>query len=111
MACQVGPFHPKLIQINLQMNCIAKQKCTDESQKLETRRRDHTIRAKSKYNIYFCILCLCIILCDTRKASENLTFILKQSLVLSSFGVIIVTRPKGDSHQDLIRFDNKKRTK
>ena len=28
----------------------------------------------------FCILCLCIILSDTSKASENLTFILKQSL-------------------------------
>ena len=27
----------------------------------------------------FCILCLCIILCDTSKASENLTFVLKQS--------------------------------
>ena len=33
----------------------------------------------------FCILCLCIILSDTSKASENLTFILKQSLILSSF--------------------------
>ena len=33
----------------------------------------------------FCILCLCIILFDTSKASENLTFILKQSLILSSF--------------------------
>ena len=32
----------------------------------------------------FCILCLCIILCDTSKASENLTFVLKQSLILSS---------------------------
>ena len=27
----------------------------------------------------FCILCLCIILCDISKASENLTFVLKQS--------------------------------
>ena len=33
----------------------------------------------------FCILCLCIILFDISKASENLTFILKQSLILSSF--------------------------
>ena len=32
----------------------------------------------------FCILCLCIILCVTSKASENLTFVLKQSLILSS---------------------------
>ena len=38
----------------------------------------------------FCILCLCIILCDTSKASENLTFILKQSLILSSVFVVIL---------------------
>ena len=38
----------------------------------------------------FCILCLCIILFDTSKASENLTFILKQSLILSSFCVGII---------------------
>ena len=39
----------------------------------------------------FCILCLCIILCATRKASENLTFVLKQSRILSSvFAVIII---------------------
>ena len=51
-------------------------------------------------------LCLCIILCDTRKASENLTFIVKESLILSSVCVIIVTRgPISDSHQDLLRFD------
>ena len=37
-----------------------------------------------------CILCLCIILFDTSKASENLTFILKQSLILSSFCVCII---------------------
>ena len=33
----------------------------------------------------FCILCLCIILFDTSKASENLTFSPKQSLILLSF--------------------------
>ena len=39
----------------------------------------------------FCIICLCIILCATRKASENLTFVLKQSLTLSGvFAVIII---------------------
>ena len=37
----------------------------------------------------FCILCLCIILCDTSKASENLNFALKQSLILSSVFVAI----------------------
>ena len=37
-----------------------------------------------------CILCLCIILCDTSKASENLTFVLKQSLILSSVFVVII---------------------
>ena len=35
--------------------------------------------------------------CDTRKASENISFILKQSLILSNVCIIIVTRPIGDS--------------
>ena len=35
----------------------------------------------------FCILCLCILLCDTSKASENLTFLLKQSLVLGAMKI------------------------
>ena len=34
------------------------------------------------------ILCLCIILCNTRKASENLTFIVKERLILLSVCVI-----------------------
>ena len=37
------------------------------------------------------------ILCGARKDSENLTFILKQSLILSNVCVIIGTRPIGDS--------------
>ena len=36
------------------------------------------------------ILCLCIILCDASKASENLTFVLKQSLILSSAFLVII---------------------
>ena len=43
---------------------------------------------------------LCLILCDTNKASENLTFILKQSLISPvdkmSTCVIITTRPVED---------------
>ena len=39
----------------------------------------------------FCTLCLCIIIvCDTNKASKNLSFILKQSLILSSVFVVII---------------------
>ena len=38
----------------------------------------------------FCILCFCTILFDTSKASVNLTFILKQSLILSRFCVGII---------------------
>ena len=38
LACQAGPFHLTLTQINSEMNCIAKNKCP-ESQKLDTRRR------------------------------------------------------------------------
>ena len=33
----------------------------------------------------FCILSLCIILCDASKASENLTFVLKQSYSVECF--------------------------
>ena len=83
-------------------------RCT-ESQKLDARLEHHITRVKSN-SIYFCILCLYIILCDKKKKKRirNLTFILKQSLILSSFFVIIVTRPIGDSYQDLIRFNNKR---
>ena len=37
----------------------------------------------------FCILCLCIIVCDTSKASENLTFVFSfcQVFLLSSLSV------------------------
>ena len=34
LACQVSPFHLKLTQINSEMNCVAKHKCT-MSQKLD----------------------------------------------------------------------------
>ena len=86
LACQVGPFHLTLTQINSEMNCIAKNKCP-ESQKLDTRRRSENLIAISprvmKSNNIVCthyvkvfgILCLCIILFDTSKVSENLTFI------------------------------------
>ena len=39
----------------------------------------------------FCILCLCIILCDTSKASENLTFETKSHSV-ECFAVVIICR-------------------
>ena len=38
-----------------------------------------------------------LFLFDARKDSENLTFILKQSLILLNVCVIIGTRPIGDS--------------
>ena len=93
--------HLTLTQINSERNYIAKNKCP-ESQKLDTRRRSENLIAISPrvtksnnivcthYVKVFCILCLCIILFDTSKASENLTFILKQSLILSSFCVGII---------------------
>ena len=94
LACQVGPFHLTLTQINSEINCIAKNKCP-ESQKLDARRRSENMIAISPrvtksnnivcthYVKMFCILCLCIILYDTSKAPENLTFVLKQSPILS----------------------------
>ena len=44
LACEVGPFHLTLTQINSEMNCIAKNKCPD-SQKLDTRRRGENFNA------------------------------------------------------------------
>ena len=44
LASQIGPFHLKLTQINSEMNCIAKHKCT-VSQKLDTRRRGENLNA------------------------------------------------------------------
>ena len=96
LACQVGPFHLTLTQINSEINCIAKNKCP-ESQKLDARRRSENMIAISPrvtksnnivcthYVKMFCILCLCIILYDTSKAPENLTFVLKQSHSVDSY--------------------------
>ena len=88
-------------QVSSQVNCIAMYKFTqmyseNESQKPDnlksepersSRRRSENliaIRVTKSNNLVcthyvkvFCILCLCIILLDTSKASENLTFILK----------------------------------
>ena len=47
LACQVGPFHLTLTQINSEMNCIAKNKCP-EDQKLGTRRRGENLNAMSR---------------------------------------------------------------
>ena len=97
LACQVGPFHLTLTQINSEMNCIAKNKFPD-SQKLDMRRRGENFNAcQEQRRVYFCILSLWFILCEARKASENLTFILKQSLILSNVFVVVGTRPIGDS--------------
>ena len=99
-----------LTQINSEMNCKAKNKCP-ESQKLDTRRRGENLNAicdtcQEQQHLYFCILCLLFILCEARKASENLTFILKQSLVLSNVFLLEHDRSVIWSHEDLIRFKN-----
>ena len=44
---------------------------------------------EEQQQLYFCILCLRFIQCEAGKASENLTFILKQSLILSNVCVIV----------------------
>ena len=51
LACQVGPFHLKLTQINSEMNCIAKNKCP-ENQKLDTRRRGENSNVKATTCIF-----------------------------------------------------------
>ena len=50
----------------------------------------------------FCIFCLCIILCDTSKVSENLTLILSSVLV-----VIISVAWISDCRKNYIRFISK----
>ena len=45
-ACQAGPLDLTLTQINLEMNCTAKNKCP-ESQKLDTRHRGENLNATS----------------------------------------------------------------
>ena len=62
LAYQVGPFHLTLTQINLEMICIAYNKCP-ESQKLDMRRRGENLNATSHVShtyqhVYFLILCL-----------------------------------------------------
>ena len=108
LACQVGPFHLTLTHINSEMNCIAKNRRPD-SQKLETRRRGENFNAYQEQRHIFAFF-LFDLLCDARKDSENLNFILKQCLILSNVCVIIgMRRLIGDSHQDLMRFKNNKR--
>ena len=46
LACQVGPFHLMLTQINSEMNYIAKNKYP-ESQKRDTRHRGENLNATS----------------------------------------------------------------
>ena len=103
-----------------QMNSIIMHNCTEmysepEIQNLDdlkpepersSWRRDEKVNADSEASIVrkdyvelfsvkvnlkvFCILCLRIILCDTSTGSENLTFILKQSLILLSVVVCYI---------------------
>ena len=83
------------------VECLLLLECDRSVIQLDTAWPAHTI-----YN-YANVLFVFVFFCDTSKASENLTFI----LILSSVCVIIVTRrPIGDSHQDLMRFKNNKRT-
>ena len=97
LACQVGPFHLTLTQINLEMNCISKNKCP-ESQKLDTRCRGEnaTLHVSRATTCVFLHLCLWFIPCDTRKASENLSF--WNSLILSNVCVVSIT-PRLDNFQ------------
>ena len=109
VACQIGPFHLKLTQIKSEMNCITKHKCT-ESQKLDTRRRGENLNATShvsRATTYTFLQSLFLHLYSmwhktgVRKSAETKSYSVE----------CLITRPIGDSHQDLIRFNNNKRTK
>ena len=104
MACQVGPFHLKLTQINLEMNCIAKHKCTDESQKLDAEVRTwmhmpHHTRHEQVQQIF--LHSLLHYSMWYKKSVRKPDFHSEAKSDSVEFGVIIVTRPIGDSHQDL----------
>ena len=112
MACQVGPFHLKLTQIKVEMNCIAKHKCTDESQKLGTKRRGenlnatlHVPRVSTTYSFAFYVFAFIFYVIQERFHSETKSYSVE-------YWCYYLERDRiGDSHQDLIRFNNNKRTK
>ena len=109
LACQVGLFHLKLTQINSEINFKAKNKCPD-SQKLDMREleRPHMSRPRTCICLHsLSTLSLWVILFEKRKASENLTSILKQSLFCWMFVLLLeCDRSVIRSHEDLIRFNN-----
>ena len=93
----VCPLHLKLSKINLEMNLIAKHKYT-ESQKLDMRTQRwqlerHIAHVKSN-NIYifFAFFVFALLFVIQEKRQKVWLFILKQSLILLSVYVIIVTR-------------------
>ena len=144
LACQVGPFHLTLTQINWEMNCIAKSKCTDESQKLDLRGRGENLNATSPSRvrattcIFFAFFVFYIFyvmqvkhqnatgrgftlklirfhcyMATTNAQNNHYCWITFSSRVHQEqqHCVIIVTLwPISDSHQDLMRFKNNKRT-
>ena len=100
LACQVGPFHLTLIQINSEINCTAKNKCR-ESQKLDTRRRGenlnaHLTRAKSN-NMYIFAFFVFDLLYVRQEKRQKIFLSFWNSLILSNVCFIIGTRPTSDS--------------
>ena len=104
LACQVGPFHLTLTQINSEMNCIAKNKCP-ESHKLDTRRRGENLNTTSdtceeQQHVYFCIFCLWFI----QEKCQKIFLPFWNSLIPSNVCVIIGTWLIG--HSIIPRLDN-----
>ena len=84
--------------------CIYSEAIWQRTSRLMKSAKDHG----ELFSMVSCILCLCIILSDTSKASENLTFISSETncVILSSITCVVVTvlfLPGCDEYQSLDR--------
>ena len=66
----------------------------------------HHHTCQEQQHVYFCILCLWFILCEARKASENLTSFWNSLILSNVLCYYWNATDRWFSHTDLIRFNN-----
>ena len=90
LACQVGPFHLTLTQINWEMNCITKNKCTNESQNIDffvfalfyvIQEKRQKILLSQWNKVLFCRVFVCVVI-RTRPIGDSINKRTKYSLLL-----------------------------
>ena len=96
LACQVGLFHLKLTQINSEMNCITKHKCT-VSQKLGMGRRGEKFNGTSR--IAFCIFALLFVI---QEKYQKIWFLLWKKVLLCYYCNAATDRWLTPRHQVLV---------